>query len=1295
MNRLSFSYKNWLTWPVLILVAFCVWMCNTTETIKEGRLTLNLPDSLTVEYGKYDSLTISILDTNGIPLVVDAYKGTFRQGQKQITDIPLGDNPPESFHIEIRGYKNKVLIETLKITATPQGASAIISAVKTKSNPLSIRLSKPSLSLFAGGDTATLFATVLPDTADTRVIWSSSNALVASVQNGKIQTGVAGNAVITVKSYALASLVDSTVIQVMARTNPQDTVIIPPKDTTIIPPRDTTRPPLPALRVSVGPAQSVAFGAKVLFPISIEPDTLGIDSIVWDFEGDGILDGKSTFRQALVEKIYPSIKREYNAKFKVADKHGRFDSVLVRVRVGIGGPLILITSPKRDTTVSNPNFTVTYTLDSLAKSKAFVLVDGRNPLPIIETNAIGSDTVIVYVSLDSTPPVSPVFTVTDTLTSNKQPQWTWRSGGGGKGTYEVQLDSTPSFILIAEKFQSAAPLADGIHTLKLREVDSVGNWSKPISRRITVKSTGSPAPVFVLAQTTTSPTNSARPKWTWSSGGGNGTFKWSLNTTPATSGEDLSTTFTPSTILPDGSYTMTVQERDIVGNLSNPATHEIVIQTTGPLAPRVTGTAVLTRTTPSWSWTGTGRTGARFRIRLFKGTSVIPSDSVESVALTYTPSASLIAGSDNIAYTLRVMEQDALGNWGGDGNAVVTVDNVAPGNPVFSAQPPTIVNQADTRTSLQWTWTRTGAVTDTFVIRMNGREVARQTSNTYSLNTFPDSTYTLDVTEIDLAGNASTLVAATPVLVDKTGPATPAIPVSPTPTRDNTPTWTWASAGGNGQFRYRIANNGPPTGAETDINALTYTPLTGLGDGSWNFQVRERDAAGNWSAWSPISVVVLKAAQPLAPTVTRNAAISNAPRWSWSGTAGATFRYRWAGDVNYIGEGTGTSFAPTGSAVTDGARTVCVSERDVIGYGPEGACQTITVDRINPTFTVTSDTTAATMVTSINPTFSGTVSDANFSHVACQVGTGAPTNATVTGSNWSCSPNIADGDPVISITAYDLAGNSVLANRFTLHKRGRVVFVRKGAIGKMNGTSWTDAYANAGDVLHTDITFSSSTQLWIAKGTYGPGTGLSSLYFRNNLAIIGGFAGFEADTSARNFGNNPTIFETTESGVTTLTKYFSENVNNLFMSDIEIKTGYSGISITNVNKALFNRLTISGHTISYALIWVTNSHLLLSNSTIEANQVANGGIRAEQLSLVLLSNTKVINNSRGGRIMLSGSATVCADNSTVIEGNGAAEESELNVENGGNGEFQYDASVSINTLTIEGPSKQVSACPSL
>lgn len=88
-----------------------------------------------------------------------------------------------------------------------------------------------------------------------------------------------------------------------------------------------------------------------------------------------------------------------------------------------------------------------------------------------------------------------------------------------------------------------------------------------------------------------------------------------------------------------------------------------------------------------------------------------------------------------------------------------------------------------------------------------------------------------------------------------------------------------------------------------------------------------------------------------------------------------------------------------------------------------------------------------------------------------------------------------------------------------------VLFVDEHATGLNDGTSWVHAYTNlrdAFDVAHG--TSNALNEIWVAAGTYSPGTSrVAAFRLNSGLAVYGGFVGGETDRAERDPLTNSTI----------------------------------------------------------------------------------------------------------------------------------------------------------------------------
>ncbi len=192
------------------------------------------------------------------------------------------------------------------------------------------------------------------------------------------------------------------------------------------------------------------------------------------------------------------------------------------------------------------------------------------------SNPVAKDTLTVTITVptlnDTVPPGKPTVRVNPVSpTRELRPVWSWASGGGGAGSYQIILDKNvfdSSAIALSDTlFKPAANLAAGVHYLYVRERDGAGNWSLSSSAQVKIDTSGPTAPKIFG----TSPTSTA-PRWTWSTGGGGGSgiFRSRLGDANFTAG---SPELTDSLYALPGAtsgttYILYVQERDAAGNWS-------------------------------------------------------------------------------------------------------------------------------------------------------------------------------------------------------------------------------------------------------------------------------------------------------------------------------------------------------------------------------------------------------------------------------------------------------------------------------------------------------------------------------------------------------------------------------------------------------------------------------------------------------------------------------------------------------------------------------------------------------
>ena len=122
----------------------------------------------------------------------------------------------------------------------------------------------------------------------------------------------------------------------------------------------------------------------------------------------------------------------------------------------------------------------------------------------------------------------------------------------------------------------------------------------------------------------------------------------------------------------------------------------------------------------------------------------------------------------------------------------------------------------------------------------------------------------------------------------------------------------------------------------------------------------------------------------------------------------------------------------------------------------------------------------------------------------------------------------------------------------------QTTYVKHDASGANNGSSWADAYTD----LQVAIDSSTTTEIWLAAGTYKPGgmnpTDSSSFTLRNNLGIYGGFVGTETLRSERDYMANETILSGDIAGDDVHNDFENnrtDNVRHIVMTTEDVNVG--------------------------------------------------------------------------------------------------------------------------------------------
>lgn len=732
----------------------------------------------------------------------------------------------------------------------------------------------------------------------------------------------------------------------------------------------------------------------------------------------------------------------------------------------------------------------TFTPTGLADGVYNIRINATDPAGNVSANSP-----VFSFTVDTTPPAAPVLTTVQDdvgpvtgnvpdngFTNDNRP--TFNGTGEIGATITLLSDGQPFGTAVVNAqgnwtFTPTAAMTDGPHTVTISATDVAGNPSTTNTTFTLTVDTQPPAAPLIINATDNvgiildpvlngKTTDDTTPQLNGSAAANATIIIYEngvqVGTAQANGAGEWS--FTPSSALSNGSHTWTATATDAAGNVSvaSPG-FTVIVDTVAPLAPVIAQTLddVGTVTGPLSSGQTTDDTVPRLVgtsepnaiINIYENGNVIgttTADASGNWAVTIT--TTLTAGP----HIFVAQVTDAAGN-NSDPSASFTlnVDLTPPPVPVLVS----VVDDVGTVTNLasgqitndaQPTLTGTAEAGSTVKIFDNGTLIGTVTATggNWSFTPTPaltDGQHPLTITATDPAGNASGPTTVFVVNVDATAPNAPVISsvvddvgtitgpvINGNPTNDTTPTLN-GTAEANAVVR--IYDGGNLIGTVTaDGNGNWTLPQAtiSLTNGQHNFTATATDAAGNTSAPSSITSILLDTVAPGAPGTL--AVTGNGTRVTGVAETGSTVTITSStGTVlgTATADGTGNFNVTITPAQTNG-ETLLAFATDKAGNAggtlsvvapftnlPNAPLITTVNDNVG---TITGNLTNGKTTDDTTPTLSGTAQP-NSTITLYNNGVAMGTATTDVNGNWTfTTPALGEGSHAFTATATNVIGGT-------------------------------------------------------------------------------------------------------------------------------------------------------------------------------------------------------------------------------------------------------------------------------
>ncbi|MCL4227863.1 MAG: Ig-like domain repeat protein, partial [Myxococcales bacterium] len=463
------------------------------------------------------------------------------------------------------------------------------------------------------------------------------------------------------------------------------------------------------------------------------------------------------------------------------------------------------------------------------------LADGAYVLSVYVQDAAGnqSATVSHSFSIDATAPTV-TLGANPSLFNQRRPTFAFTTAGGPT-QYFCRINTTASGAFTActsaTSHQPASNLADGAYVLSVYVRDAAGNQSPTVDHPFSIDGT---TPTVSIGQNPQL-TNQRRPVLQFVTTDNPTQFFCRINTTasgPFTACTSP-TTYQPASNLADGGHVFSVYVRDAAGNTSATASFTFSVDGTVPTVTMSPQNPTLVNVRRPYMFFSTTDNPNQFycRIAPVGGGGGFSSCTTST---SHTPIADLADGT----YTFAVYVRDPAGNQSATVTHDFTVDATAP--TVVMGQNASLFNVRRPVISFI-----PGGNPTIFRCRFdNAAFGACTTSSTHqSLTNLADGSHTFEVYVQDAAFNTSA-TASFQFQIDATAP-TVSVSGPATTVYTTTTVFRWTVNEAINQTGCRSYARGFPSGGYGSCSSGGSWPV-GPGAGEWTFEVRVRDAAGNY-----------------------------------------------------------------------------------------------------------------------------------------------------------------------------------------------------------------------------------------------------------------------------------------------------------------------------------------------------------------------------------------------------------------------------------------------------------------